>query len=219
MSIPLGMKYTSTVSGSIAKHVQCEQCSEEYVYIAERQASGEGSSALFLDNQGGKQRAADRAVKSLQKSLEKAVEPVPCIGCGWLQSDMVAEAKRRHHRWMLYVGCTLLAVGVLLGVLVGSVYGPGYQRDKPFSETWGYAGAIIGGVLVVVRMVLVSKYDPNTNEAAKEQFRKAIAGKVTSKEEFEQMICEASESEGNEDPSGDSDDASNAADALQNLRA
>lgn len=196
MYIPVGWRYTFKVSDSIAKHVQCEKCGTHYLYVAQREAEGTGLSVLFLDNDGGQRRAADRAFKNLQKALANVIEPVPCVGCGWLQSDMVGEAKRRYRRWMLYIGVTLSAFGVLFAVLIGSIYGPDNQRDKPFSEMWAYAGAIIGCVMVIGRLILVSKYDPNADESLKDHFRRLMLGRTALKAEFDRIVTEASKTTG-----------------------
>src|SRR5262245_28452231 len=50
--IPTGVDYTSTVTGSVLKQVRCEQCNLEYLYEMTRSARGEGTSLLFLDNEG-----------------------------------------------------------------------------------------------------------------------------------------------------------------------
>ena len=74
MIIPVGRTYTSTMTGSATKVTTCESCHEEYVYQVERKASGEGSSVMFLDNEGATDRAERAAEKSLRKALERAVE-------------------------------------------------------------------------------------------------------------------------------------------------
>src|SRR5688572_20468934 len=94
------MEYTATVSGSVPKFVRCEQCGFEYVYELTRRASGQGTSFLFLDNEGAESAAHAAAHQALVAKLEDAIDPVPCLGCGHYQADMVALLRRRYLRWM-----------------------------------------------------------------------------------------------------------------------
>jgi hypothetical protein len=98
--IPYAMRYTATLQGQAAKLVCCEQCQFEYVYLIARKASGEGTSWLFVDNQGAQQRAQDAAAERLTAKLERARDVVPCPACGWLQKDMVERARRQRYGWM-----------------------------------------------------------------------------------------------------------------------
>ena len=54
MSIPIGQNFTCTVTGKVVKNVICIRCNCEYVYIMQREVSGEGTSLLWADNQGAK---------------------------------------------------------------------------------------------------------------------------------------------------------------------
>ena len=44
-------QYTATMQGRVLKVVPCENCSTEYVYIMEREASGFGTSMYMLNNE------------------------------------------------------------------------------------------------------------------------------------------------------------------------
>src|SRR4051794_36030586 len=98
--IPYGQKYTTTLRGRVPKLVKCEQCSLEYVYHLSRSARGEGTSFLFLNNEGAQSSAEGEARARLLAALMKACEPVPCPGCGHVQQHMVPRARQLRHRWM-----------------------------------------------------------------------------------------------------------------------
>lgn len=182
----VGMAYTSTVEGSAVKVVICEQCGQDYVYIVTRKATGEGSSVLFLDNSGAQRRAQDRAMKTLQAELDKAIEPVPCVSCGWLQQDMVREARKRYHRWMTVTGAILTLVGAIVLVITAA------NRDMSRLPAVWAAGAVVlaGGIaLLVIRAMMLSNYDAN---ASQEQANWATlsAGMAMTGMEYEAIIAE-----------------------------
>lgn len=122
--IPYGTDYKVEVSGSMLKTCQCEACETDFLYLVERTAEGSGTSLLWLDNQGAKDRAAEAARQGLDKALEKAVEAIPCPACGWLQSDMVRMLKRRRLWWSLGTGFAVSAALLLWGVFFADESGP-----------------------------------------------------------------------------------------------
>lgn len=95
MGIPVAMTYSASVGGQTIKKVSCESCGTAYVYQVERIVTGTGTSVLFLDNEGARQRAQDDAIASLGHELAKAVDEVPCPHCGWLQLDMCKRSRKR----------------------------------------------------------------------------------------------------------------------------
>jgi hypothetical protein len=50
--IPYARTYTTTVTGSVLKIAQCENCRTPYGYDVSAVVSGSGTSFLFLDNEG-----------------------------------------------------------------------------------------------------------------------------------------------------------------------
>lgn len=154
--IPYGTDYSLELTGSLMKPCRCEACDEEYLYQVERSSTGKGTSLLWLDNQGAKERAAASARQQLQAELEKAVDPVHCPSCGWLQSGMVAQLKNRR----LYRG---IAVGAVVGGLL-FVWGLLFAGDADSTALMASGGVIFvlglsGGALL--RHVC----DPNAGHA------------------------------------------------------
>jgi hypothetical protein len=70
-------KYTATMQGRALKVVPCENCSTEYVYILEREASGVGTSVYMLNNKGAAGHAQSAASDTLKEILENDFDPVP----------------------------------------------------------------------------------------------------------------------------------------------
>src|SRR5829696_6431955 len=96
MGIPIGTDYRSTMSATVTKHVTCENCSCSYTYEMTRSATGQGTSVLWLDNEGAESRAQERAAKSLERQLRTGCDLVPCPDCGWVQRDMAPRVRARH---------------------------------------------------------------------------------------------------------------------------
>lgn len=77
MPIPYALERTASATGRRPKFVACEKCGTEYVYLMERKGSGSGTSFLFLDNAGAKERAQQIARVSVYKQLEEGQDPIP----------------------------------------------------------------------------------------------------------------------------------------------
>jgi uncharacterized membrane protein YebE (DUF533 family) len=150
MGIPIGREYTATMSASCTKAATCEKCAEDYLYKVEREATGSGSSILFLDNQGASQRAESAARKNLENALEKAVDAVPCPSCGWLQKNMVGQLKWSRANWVFW-GLLVIGGGLLLYKLFS---------DTNFVEMHHWA--ILTGVSLSCGALIYFAYDPNT---------------------------------------------------------
>jgi len=52
--------------------------------------------------------------------LEIGIEVIPCPACGWYQSNMIPKARRRHRRWMVYVG-QCLTIGLIPVAIIGGI--------------------------------------------------------------------------------------------------
>ena len=93
MRIPYGASYGTSVAGSALKRVECDSCGCEYVYQLQRTGAGEGLSLLWMQEEKAQKEAASAAEKDLKRELKKAIDLVPCPGCGWYQKKMVRAAK------------------------------------------------------------------------------------------------------------------------------
>lgn len=146
--------------------VICENCGEQYVYLLQRQAQGEGTSLLFLDNEGAKIRAEERAQQALIELVNRVHDPIPCPACGRIQTQMIPRAKRLHRQRMGQIGviCFIVAIIVLMmGVFVEVA---DRFEERTTIKTVFFATAILlallGMVLIVRRAMLVRRYDPNS---------------------------------------------------------
>ncbi len=173
---------TTTSSGSQHRTVRCEKCRAEYHYLLHRTARGEGSSFFFLDNAGAARRSADRAAAKLRRSLDKAVDPVPCPACGHFQKDMVAEARRRHLPWMSPHATALILIGYVFLGFVALILNGVLAREGPLLPWPVFYPALgaLGGIILLlppVRCVLALGYDPNRDSPEK-RIRKGYGGGV-----------------------------------------
>jgi tellurite resistance protein len=146
--IPYGQRYTSRVSGSVTKLCRCEACSEEYLYTAKRKVSASGSSFLWLDNDGARERAISGAQGQIQAALAMAVDPVACPNCGWFQADMLSQLKRRRLTWVLCVALPAAFFVMMTGIV---------QR----SELWLVAAMCMAVFGIFAGVAWTLMHDPN----------------------------------------------------------
>lgn len=190
--IPYAMDYTSTVSGGVLKLVRCEGCGAEYVYRLEREATGGGTSVLFLDNEGAAARATSRDAEALHRKLDRGLDVVPCPGCGWYQAAMIPKARREHRRWMLTAGAGL-TLGLLPVLFVGGVINSA-RRGDPLVPWPLFVGgmatlAALGVGLMLAKVYLSRRYDPNAQDA--EARKRQGQQRAVLRADFERMVTQA----------------------------
>jgi hypothetical protein len=173
-----------TVSGRTLKRVKCEQCKCDYAYHLTRRGvaharPNEGAmvlggalfgiighlaaGALFAPDDEDRARAHEMATKGLHNSLDRECEPVACPDCGWYQAAMVNEARRRRHRWMIWIGSIVVALAVCgLFFVISANFGQRYG-DGPDPNTLWKLGAVAaaGLVILALRWALIRRHDPN----------------------------------------------------------
>jgi hypothetical protein len=154
MLIPLGQVSTATLKGKAYKNRLCECCNAEFFYLVEREAIGSGSSLLFLDNQGARDRAAANAEKSLQAVLDKAFEIVHCPQCGWLQKEMVAAERKKRFKWCIN---TSLVFSMIL--LMYSLYLFGMHSKNSYLVFLSALASALAGLGLGIFWRI--KHDPN----------------------------------------------------------
>jgi uncharacterized protein (DUF697 family) len=188
--IPYAMSYNSTVRGRAVKQVTCEGCRLEYVYMVERTGSGEGTSVLFLDNEGAAGRAEQAAVREVEQKLAEAVDVVPCPGCGRVQLHMFARAARDRYGWCTTAAVAAVVVAVIAGV-VAAVGTTAQMSDRTLTVVGGVAGAaVLTAVLLLVYAARGrAQFDPN-DWPAEQRFQLA-ADRAVTKEQFGRMLAEA----------------------------
>ncbi len=191
--IPYGMGYTSTTSGAVFKFVGCEQCRVEYVYQLQRTAEGQGTSLLFLDNEGAEDRASSRAKESLRRKLERGVDLAPCPACGWYQQRMVLKARKEHYRWMLITGFCL-ALGLIPIAVFGGVLNAPKPRNPEPVIPWSLFLAVLGALAVISVGLMLGKfilswhYDPNLQDVETRRQQGRERGMM--RDEFERMMAQ-----------------------------
>jgi hypothetical protein len=202
MPIPYAQTYTATMRGRAVKVVNCEQCRAEYVYFMEREAIGQGTSVLFLDNEGASGRAASDAERSLNRMLAEDCDPVPCPACGWYQKPMVQLLRKQYRHWMLWTGGLLLigsfVAGIVLYLNLVNIHG---SNPTVTSVTVGILlfSIPVGLGLMILRRVLAANFDPNCEDL--ETRKQVAAEKGMLKIELERILAEEQRTAGN--PGGD----------------
>ena len=144
------------------QNVRCERCQQHYHYPIFREAVGRHASTFEDAATAG---AASLAEARVIGAVDRAVEIVPCPGCGWVQGDMVAEQRRRTARQLLWLG-VVLAAGAALVVLCWWA-----QRlfivEGETGEPWRLnpivpaALAAAGAAMLALRLMLQKRVDPN----------------------------------------------------------
>jgi len=125
--IPVGNRYTASVTGSLWKPVVCAHCGCEYVYRMHRQATGQATSVLWLDNRGAAEQARSNAVAELHSQLGTGIDAVPCPDCGMYQDDMIQQLKGAARRSAGRVAWSLGFVAASIG-LIASVTMSGWPK-------------------------------------------------------------------------------------------
>jgi hypothetical protein len=113
--IPVGNRYTSTMSGSTWKPVICSYCGCKFAYQIKRQVRGEATSWLWLNNGGASSNARKSATESLHKILHNDFDVVSCPDCGMFQEKMARRLKSE--AWSDTARFAFLS-GVVGGVLI-----------------------------------------------------------------------------------------------------
>jgi hypothetical protein len=166
--IPVGSDHVCVITGRAAKLVRCEACRLEFVYVVERSAESSAFSLLFLDESGAEKRAAESATRRLNSFLDRAVDPVPCPGCGWVQRHMFRPARALHRRGLLVAG-GVVAIGVIPLTLVGGLLNalvPAVGPAIPWPLFLKLMGLVlaIGVGLMLAKVVLAYRFDPNAGD-------------------------------------------------------
>jgi cytochrome bd-type quinol oxidase subunit 2 len=171
-----------TIEKTTIKQTKCEVCSCLYVYDVSRKATRRKGSATSTgaaaggilgalvgaaidaasNNDDSKMR--QQAEQDAQKRIERAVEMVACPSCGWYQSDMVKEARKRARR---SGGMITLVVFGFLGLvalfLMASINGDMHTRNAiPQGAIWIAAAVVVFcGAVYALRWVQLGNYDVN----------------------------------------------------------
>lgn len=158
--IPVGNKYTSTLSGSALKHVTCSYCGCQFVYQMKREASGEASSFLWLNNNGASYKATKIANENLSSKLQEEIDARSCPDCGMYQENMVQKLKRNAWNDVFSVAFSFGIIGVILAVIVFFVT---ISASKELQSILLIAIAGFWIWSVSKKAIYASNLDPNAN--------------------------------------------------------
>ena len=104
---PLPPPFTISADGAALRGVTCENCDCQYVYRLSRRVSQHGH--------GIPDPSAASVKKRLTRELRRAVDPVPCPDCGYLQRHMVRAVKMEKLAMLILIAIpTALVCGVLV---------------------------------------------------------------------------------------------------------
>lgn len=163
--IPYAQSFTATVRGNFPKFVKCVECDLDYVYMIEREATGSGTSLLFLNNSGASRKAGERAEKALREKAEREIDIVPCPQCGTIQPDMVEESRRLRHRWMFITGMVCIPATVVVGILALATQQPPTPRGLYALFLMLTILSLFGSIgLPLTKYLLNKNYDPNEDD-------------------------------------------------------
>jgi len=183
---------TAAACGQTTKVVRCEACGRSYAYELNRTGVG-------ADPEGAYGLALQRAEANLQHLLAIGIEAVPCPACGWYQSDMIPQLRRRHRRWMLHVG-QCLTVGLIPVAIFGSLSNAGEGNAAHVPWPIFVAGLVcllaVGIGMFVWRHRLAKKFDPNAEDAEARKRCGQSRAALLSEQEANDVLADVREQEG-----------------------
>src|SRR5688500_8388035 len=164
--MPFHVDFSAAASGASWRTVHCEKCNKPYHYALVRRAEATVTAAYGFGQGSAEDRADKTAQAKLMKRLEGDVEIVPCPICGWVQEDMVREARRRTARWLMYLAMVALAVGLCFAAFpVGeSLFDPDADVT-PAEKSRAAAGFLVAAgtaaAALIFRRMIQSMINPN----------------------------------------------------------
>jgi hypothetical protein len=151
----------------IVRQVHCEQCGCNYTYEMIRRGTGATSTAYGLFSTSRQKAAAAQAAQSLQVQLDRDHDPVGCPDCGWIQSAMVADLRRRSYRWMTKPAWSISILLLLLDSLVIVDFISAGLKGAPVRPIAVVVAAVAMAAVVIVlaavglQYALRSRINPN----------------------------------------------------------
>ena len=103
--------------------------------------------------------------------IEDGDDPVvPCPNCGWIQKRMYPQARRRHLRWLLYLGLGLALLSLPILGVSAIIFEPMRQLNPNLRSVLIVLFVVavlllLGGVItVLLKHVLSRKFNPNKTD-------------------------------------------------------
>lgn len=179
MGIPIGTTFTATVQATARKLVVCERCATRFTYDLTCRAEGRALSLLWLDNEGARRTAAERADQNARASLERAVGVVLCPSCWWLQAHMIPEARRLRRRPLRLALGWIAGLGAVVCVWAWFVMHGAARRAPSWPWAVGTATALALTVLIV-DWSLRARWNPNADAEWKTRLKRECADALRS---------------------------------------
>jgi hypothetical protein len=138
----------------VQRRVTCEKCNHEYRYVLSR------SSALDTIPIPNLIKRAEQICRDrVARRLSEGVEPVCCPACGWMQSQMIPELRRRFASGIRTMGSFFALASAALAIvflLLGIWHDVSPRRFAGVDVDWfGIAGAGAAGCAIGLLMILV----------------------------------------------------------------
>ena len=157
------MHFWHTIArGQAVRHVQCENCGNEFDYTLSRKVALDAPVLPTM-----KQRSQKICRERLAKSLSTAIEPVSCPKCDWVQAEMAIELRRRFVKPLNTIVMIFAASCALLAIPFGFL---AYQWRNVPKEAGGYStmaavpatACLIGIGLIILRSIIARILYPQT---------------------------------------------------------
>ncbi|HYV34365.1 MAG TPA: hypothetical protein VE988_01595, partial [Gemmataceae bacterium] len=151
------------------KHVLCEFCSMPFAYQLQRAAKVIDVGHRYFETNGGNSKdALQRANIKLRSKLDNAFDIVPCPACGWYQQNMVLKARKYRHLWMRAIAFSLILLDLPLAFYIGieNLVNGGTVPWLGIVAIFSPA-LMIAWLILAIRNVIVSGYDPNSQDVEK----------------------------------------------------
>lgn len=166
--------FHATSAGAAWQTVHCERCNNPYHYALVRRGEATVRAAFGVGQSSAETRAEKTSQYRLMQALEKGVEIVPCPSCGWVQDDMVREARRRTARWLLFLAALCFGAGVCLAIYpLGESLSVADPEVTPAEKNRATVGFLIGLgaaiALLIVRRTIQSTINPNAGHPKRPQ--------------------------------------------------
>jgi len=179
-------EYTATVNGRILKLVPCENCSTEYVYVLEREASGVGTSVYGIFAESAQSHSESAADDTLQSYLENDFDPVPCPVCGHYQRFMFSKLQETKSPLVPAAMFAVLLIGCLDSVAalnwsINYLQRPSDHAVEMMLLTWSILLLVcaIGFGLRHIKRAQDRRFDPNLLEQEQARIAKGRSRAIT----------------------------------------
>lgn len=146
------------MTGETQREVSCEQCRHSFSYRLVRCSALDSVPLPNLVR-----RAEQICQDRVAKLLASGIEPVACPACGWMQSHMVRELRRRYAGWIKTIGTyfAVASAGITAICLPLGIWwwlSPG--QPEGIDMNWfglagaGAAGCALGLLIIALRALL-----------------------------------------------------------------